>query len=135
VSTFVDSNIFIYADDDGDAKKQRVAAFTLDGLIQRSEVVISTQVLQEYFSSAIRKLRFSAEKARERVVVMSMLPMVQVDPEMVLAAIDLHRLRKLSMWDALIVRAAIAGGCTRLLTEDLNHGESFDSVKVENPFR
>lgn len=135
MSTFVDSNIFIYADDDGDAKKQRVAAFTLDGLIQRSEVVISTQVLQEYFSSAIRKLRFSAEKARERVVVMSMLPMVQVDPEMVLAAIDLHRLRKLSMWDALIVRAAIAGGCTRLLTEDLNHGESFDSVKVENPFR
>jgi predicted nucleic acid-binding protein len=135
VSTFVDSNIFIYADDDGDAKKQRVAAFTLDGLIQRSEVVISTQVLQEYFSSATRKLRFSAEKARERVVVMSMLPMVQVDPEMVLAAIDLHRLRKLSMWDALIVRAAIAGGCTRLLTEDLNHGEAFDGVKVENPFR
>lgn len=133
--TFVDSNVFIYADDDGDAKKQRVAALTIDKLIQRSEAIVSTQVLQEYFSGAIRKLRFSAEKARERVVAMSKLPVVQVDPEMVLAAIDIHRLRKVSIWDALIIRAAIAGGCTRLLTEDLNHSETFDGVKVENPFR
>jgi len=135
VSTFIDSNVFVYADDDGDTRKQRIAARFIDELAQQSEVVVSTQVLQEYFSSAIGKLRLPAERARARVVAMSALRVVQVDPEMILAAIDLHRLRKVSIWDALIIRAAIAGGCTRLLTEDLNHGESFDGVKVENPFR
>lgn len=60
---------------------------------------------------------------------------VIIKPDLVLAAIDLHRLRKLSFWDALVVRSAVAGGCGRLLTEDLLDGQVIDGVRVENPFR
>jgi hypothetical protein len=48
--------------------------------------------------------------------------------------VDLHRLQRLSFWDALIVRSAHAGGCSVLLSEDMKHGQVFDGVRVENPF-
>ena len=52
----------------------------------------------------------------------------------VLGAIDLHRLHRLSFWDALVVRAALASGCARLLSEDLQHGQRFEGLEVVNPF-
>ena len=54
---------------------------------------------------------------------------------MILAAIDLSRLHSFSFWDALIVRTAAAAGCGLLLTEDLQHGQVVDGVRIENPFR
>lgn len=61
--------------------------------------------------------------------------LVVLDIEDVLAAIDLHRLHQVSFWDALIVRAAKQGGCSILLSEDLQHGRSIDGVAIVNPFR
>jgi predicted nucleic acid-binding protein len=135
VRTLIDTNVLVYAADPKEPEKRRVAKRVLSGLLNGNEAVFSTQVLQEYFSSLTRKLGFSADVARGQVEVLAQMEVIGVDAEMVLAAIDLCRLRKVSIWDALIIRAAIAGGCTRLLTEDLNHGETFDGVKVENPFR
>ena len=60
--------------------------------------------------------------------------MVQVTTELILSAIDMHRLHHLSFWDALIVRSARAGGCAVLLSEDLQHGQSYEGVRIENPF-
>jgi predicted nucleic acid-binding protein len=37
-------------------------------------------------------------------------------------------------YDSLIVAAALEAGCTRLLSEDLQHGQRIDSLTVENPF-
>ena len=47
----------------------------------------------------------------------------------------LARKQRLSVWDALIVESARARGCRRLLSEDLQHGREFGSVRIENPFR
>lgn len=47
---------------------------------------------------------------------------------------NLHRLHQLSIWDGLIVRAALASGCRVLYTEDLQHGRSFDGLEVVDPF-
>ena len=66
---------------------------------------------------------------------MAALDVVQVGVPMILAAIDLTRLDSVAFWDALIVRAAQAGGCRLLATEDLQHGQSFGDLRVENPFR
>ena len=60
---------------------------------------------------------------------------VQLDPTLILAAIDLHRLEKISFRDALIVRAAASGGCVELLTEDLQAGRRIAGVRVVDPFR
>jgi predicted nucleic acid-binding protein len=95
---------------------------------------VSTQVLQEFFVTATRKLGMAAEIARQRVETLAQLDNVLVRPELVLAAIDLHRLRSISFWNALVVQAAVAAGCARLLTEDLNAGEVINGVRIENPF-
>jgi predicted nucleic acid-binding protein len=58
---------------------------------------------------------------------------VQVTTELILAAIDLHRLHKLSFWDALIVRSARAAGCSAVFSE-MKHGRSYEGILIENPF-
>jgi predicted nucleic acid-binding protein len=131
---FVDTNVFVYADDDDTADKRDRARALLSELISRSQAVVSTQVLQEFFVVATRKLGLSKEDARRRVETFARLHVVLVRPELVLSAIDLHRLHSISFWDALVLRSAAVAGCARLLTEDLQHGQVIDGVRIENPF-
>jgi predicted nucleic acid-binding protein len=56
------------------------------------------------------------------------------DGESVLMAVDLEGREKLSFWDALVVAAAVHGGATVLLSEDLTPGRTLAGVKIENPF-
>lgn len=131
---FVDTNVFVYAEDaDADEKRER-ARRLLGELIPSGRVVISTQVLQEFFVVSTRKLGLAPERARGRIEVLSRLPVVLIRPELVLGAIDLHRLHGLSFWDALVLRSASVSACSRVLSEDLNHGQLIDGVRVENPF-
>jgi predicted nucleic acid-binding protein len=62
------------------------------------------------------------------------LPVVQIDLSMVLSAIVDCQTYQLSLWDTLILRSAVAANCERVLTEDLQHGFEFESLRVENPF-
>jgi len=96
--------------------------------------VVSTQILQEYFVSAVRKLSVPAEAARRKVELFSHFDLVVVQYEDILAAIDLHRLHQISFWDALVVRAALKSRCSRLVSEDFQHGRRFDGLEVVNPF-
>ena len=132
--SFLDSNIFVYADDHRLQAKQAIAI----DLYRRARAtgfgVISTQVLQEYFSVVTSKIAMPAGLARRRVELMATLEVVQIDPRLILAAIDLHRLHQLSIWDALILQAAAAGGCRELLTEDMQHGANLLGVEIVNPF-
>lgn len=132
---FVDTNILVYADDKDAGPKQTWAQDLLVALFESSQVVLSTQVLQEFFAIATRKLGLAPELARERVETLAQLDIVLIRPEIILTAIDLHRLRSISFWDALIVRSAAAAGCQRLLTEDLNHDQVISGVRIDNPFR
>jgi predicted nucleic acid-binding protein len=133
--TFIDTNVFVHADDRSAAKKRPRAISLLDELIRESRAVISTQILQEYFVVATRKLGVPAEVARRKVDALSRLDVVVIRPELVLAAIDLHRLHSISFWDALVVRSAVAAGCARVMSEDLQDGQVIDGVRIENPFR
>ena len=74
-----------------------------------------------------------AELVQQHVATYAAANVVQVTTELILAAIDLHRLHKLSFWDALIVHAAQVGRADVLYTEDLNDGQVFGSVRVVNP--
>ena len=131
---FFDTNLLIYADDlDAGAKRDR-AQDLLDRGISEGTAVLSSQVLQEYFVVATRKLRVPADRARMKVELLARLDVVVVNPDFVLGAIDLHRLHALSFWDALILKCASASGCTKLLSEDLAHGTVVEGVRVENPF-
>lgn len=92
------------------------------------------QVLQEFFVNATRKLGIDVALARQKIEIYSRFDVVEPSVADVLAAIDLHRLRVISYWDALIVHCAKQAGCRVLLTEDLQHGQVIDGVRIVNPF-
>lgn len=132
--SFLDTNIVVYASDaDAGSKRPIAIALLADGL--RSKMgVISTQVLQEYFNAATRKLGVPAADARRTMEQLARLDVVQVKPALIFEAIDCHRLNGISFWDALIVRAAVGAGCAVVYSEDLGQGQVIDGVRIENPF-
>jgi predicted nucleic acid-binding protein len=131
---FIDTNVIVYADDlDAGAKRER-AQEILHRVFIDGNGVVSTQVLQEFFVAATRKLGVAPEVARRKVELLARLDVVTIEPSFIVEAIDLHRLHSLSFWDALIVQAAAASGCRRLLTEDLQSGRTIAGVRIENPF-
>jgi predicted nucleic acid-binding protein len=133
--SFVDTNVLVYRIDESEQRKQATAK----GLLEEAEpgsLVLSTQVLQEFYVVSTRKLGtpLSAADAAEAVEQLSALPVVGVDAAFVAAAIGTSRRTRISLWDALIVRAAVVGQCTRILTEDLQDGALIEGVRVHNPF-
>lgn len=134
VRSFVDTSVFIYADDPRDPAKQ-ARATGLVGTAMRSRMgIVSTQVPQEYFSTATQQLRLDHDVARRRVELIATMLVVQVDPPLILAAIDLYRVHRLSIWDALIFQSAVAAGCRELLSEDMQPGFRLGGVVIVNPF-
>jgi predicted nucleic acid-binding protein len=133
---FLDTNILVYAIDEAESKKRDIARRLL-GSAEPGEFVLSTQVLSEFYTVVTRKLAEPIPETTAAAVIdqLGLNPIVSIDSALVKAAIQTSSSSQLSYWDGLIVAAAAAGGCERLLTEDLNDGQVIGSVRVENPFR
>lgn len=131
--SFLDTNIFVYAFDTADPRKQAVAQQVLR---TTPDAAVSTQVMNEFYVVATRKLAVPLPPTVAASVLeeMAKLVCVTVDSSLVLAALEVGRKCQLSHWDALMVAAARRAGCQRLLTEDLAHGAVYDGVEVTNPF-
>ena len=131
---FLDTNVLIYAHDARDPHKQTRARELIRRLMRERRGVLSLQVLQEFFAATTRKLGMSSEDARRRIVQYSRFDVVTLGVADILSAIDLHRLHGLSIWDALVVRAALNGACTTLHTEDMQSGYTVEALTFRNPF-
>ena len=133
---FFDTNILIYLFDISDTEKKSRAQQTFDTEVELDRAILSTQVLQEFYVNATRKLTtpLPLEEAEARVRDLSKLPLVQVDSSLILAAITRRQEMPFSFWDALIVEAALKARADRRLMEDLQHGQVIDGMRVENPF-
>ena len=131
---FFDTNVLIYADDEDAGEKRDRGRSLIEEALVTGSGVLSTQVLQEFFSIATRKLAVDPAVARRKVELLAEMDVVRIDLDLILGAIDLHRLHSISFWDALVVRAAALAGCAVVLTEDLQHGQVIDGVRIENPF-
>lgn len=132
---FVDTNVWVYAVDADEPAKQAQARAVLQPSGDNA-LVLSAQVLGEFYVTVTRKFgrRVSEDAAWSMVERMRHLPVVPIDADLVAAAISGARAWQLSYWDALIIAAAAAAGCSRLLTEDLADGATYGGVRVENPF-
>jgi len=133
---FIDTNILLYSHDTHDATKYRVAAKLLAELWTSGMGVLSTQVLQEFYSAATRKLQpaLSPPQARKVVRDYSDWCRVDTDPLLIISASELSEQHSINFWDALIVEAALRAGAVELVTEDLQNGRQFDHLTVRNPF-
>jgi predicted nucleic acid-binding protein len=133
---FLDTNILVYLYDSDAPEKQKRARALLERYGIPSEIIISTQVIQEFYVSVTRKFakRLSDEETLVATKSLSRFPLVQVDAAMIFDAIGLARQRKISFWDALIIQAALRAGCETLFTEDLQDGQRMGRLRIENPF-
>ena len=137
MTTFFDTNLLVYLFDSASPEKQGKARDVFSERATRDEVLLSTQVLQEFYVTVTRRLAapLSADQAERLVRDFAAFPVVSTDAPLVVAAVALSRRHRLSLWDAMIVVAARAGGATELLTEDLQHGQVLEGVRIVNPFR
>lgn len=133
---FVDTNVWVYAVDAA-APDKRTRALEAIAPAPGRDLVVSTQVLTEFYAVVTRKLAVpvTADDAEAMVRQLSVLPVVAIDSSLVVSAITGSREWQISIWDALILRAAEVAGCRRVLSEDLADGTTYGSVVVENPFR
>lgn len=130
---FVDTNVFVYAIDDRDPVKQATARTFLAE--NPDHIVISSQVCAEFYRVATDRIGLSAADALDVVEDLSYFRSVTTDLELVLDACRLAGRASLSIWDAMIVRAAARGGCRTLITEDLSHGSEIEGIAIRDPFR
>lgn len=133
---FFDTNVLVYAFDHTEPAKSAIAQQLLAECIARSEAFLSTQVLQEFFTTVTRKLStpLPYEGAERAVREFAKLPIVNTDTTLVLDAITLSERYLISLWDALIIQAALRAGAEILYTEDLHDGQVIESLTVRNPF-
>ncbi len=134
VPYFLDTNILIYAAmgrEHAEPKRKRAR-----DLIAGDEFGTSSQVLQEFYVNVRRKahIGLSASRALAWIERLEQLPLVETDMALIKAAIILSERYRISYWDAAVIAAAERLQAPILYTEDLNHGQSYGTVRALNPF-
>ena len=128
---FVDTNVLVYAV--ADAQSKRVIA---QSLLAENEIVVSTQVINEFVAVCLRKRILSQadtiKVAREFLDVLRVTTLSKATIEL---SLDLMVSYQFSYWDSLIIAAAIESGCSLLYSEDLQDGQIiFQRLTIRNPF-
>lgn len=134
MKVFLDTNVLIYRIDFRAPAKREAAANLVDAALADGTAVLSTQVLQEFYSAATRKLGMPAGDARAIAAEYARAEVVQVGTPLIFAAMERHAAGGFSFWDALIVEAALAGGAALLYSEDMQDGRRVEGLAIRNPF-
>lgn len=134
--TFVDTNILLYAHDRSAGIKHDIARGLLADLWGTRSGALSTQVLQEFYVNATRKLPKPMTAAKARLIVerYGNWMVASVEPADIVAASHLEKRHRQSFWDALIITSASRLGAKTLLTEDLQHGRRIAGLTIVDPF-
>lgn len=135
--TFVDTNVLIYAHDVDAGRKHEIAKDLLRTLWADRAGILSTQVLQEFYVNATRKIRKPLTKAEARSVVDTYAPWCVdgITTKDLSAAFQLEDQARVGFWDALIIAVAARSGARRVVSEDLNDGQSIAGIPIHNPFK
>ena len=131
---FFDTNVLVYTQDTLEPAKQAVARKLVEQAIGAGEFAISTQVMQEFYAVTARRRLLTPVQASAMVQAWAENEVVSSTPDLLLRAFALQQSSRTSVWDALIVQAALDAGCTTLYTEDLQHGMQFGALELVNPF-
>ena len=134
---FLDTNIFIYHLEALDSRKFAVADRLIREGVAGEVAYISFQVVQECLNTVLSKaeIKLDADAAKDYLDTV-LAPLFKVPASLTLyhRALELHSRYRFSFYDSLVVAAALESGCTRLYSEDLQHGQRVGNLTVENPF-
>ncbi len=133
----IDTNVFLYHVDDSDARKHTIATRIVRSALQTGQGCISYQVVQEFLNVALRKAEIPLDHAGAAEYLRTVLvPLWRAmpSPAMYERGIAVQARYGFHFYDSLIVAAALEAGCSRVLSEDLQHGQRIETLTVENPF-
>src|SRR5437016_7098895 len=134
---FLDTNIFVCSFDRTSPAKAKRATELIREAVDRSKGVVSYQVVQEFVNVALRRFGPPMTLAEaEQYLGTIFRPLLAINSSQVLyaEALRLSGRYRFSWYDALIVAGAVEAQCSVLYTEDLQHGQRFGSLQIENPF-
>ena len=135
VEDFIDTNVFIYLFDETDAYKRERADSLVHESMEKGTGCISYQVVQETLNIVTRKLGAPPEGAR-RLLDDILIPLWRINPTPSLyrRGLGVQAGYGFSFYDSLIVAAALEAGCSRLYTEDMQHGQQIAQLTILSPF-
>lgn len=134
---FIDSNLFVYLFDHTDDRRRGIAREIVERGIAEGTGAISFQVVQEVLNVITHKMEqplSGTDAIAFFDTVLSPLWRVYPSGDLYRRAVEIKVRYRFGFYDSLIVAAALEGGCTRLLSEDLQAGQSIETLTVENPF-
>jgi predicted nucleic acid-binding protein len=133
---FLDTNILVYAHDRSAGKKHELAKALVQKLWDTGNGCLSIQVLQEFYVTVTRKVPQPVpfDTAARIISDLGFWRIHAPEAKDVLGAIDLQQRYQLSFWDAMVVWSAAELGCRVIWSEDLNPGQVYDGVRLQNPF-
>ena len=132
---FVDTNILVYAHDADAGDRFSIAQKKVTSLWDTPyPAAISTQVLQELYATLTKK-GASAHDCRKIISIYFDWEIIDHDPSLVTAGMEIRERFKISWWDSLIVAAAQRAKASILWSEDLQDGQKFDLLTVNNPLK
>jgi predicted nucleic acid-binding protein len=134
---FIDTNIVLYSFDAGAPAKAETAKRIIEYALRTQRGMISSQVLQEFLNAATKKFTAAFQPGDLRLYSRNVLmPLCGHYPSDATFdhALVVHEETGYSLYDSLIVCAALESGCTTLLSEDLQHGRRIQNMAIVNPF-
>jgi len=127
---FFDTNVILYAFRQDDARGQVAKALLAEG------GAVSVQVLNEFVAVARRKLHRSWEEVRRALGILRVFCSEPVPLTIETHEIALHIAERYgySIFDSLIIAAALHVGAGTLYSENMRDGQAIDGVTIRNPF-
>ena len=134
-TTFVDTNVLIYAHDVDQKEKYPIARMLVTELLKTRTGVLSPQVLQEFYVNVTRKIAKPLTRHSAREIVEDFrVWCIDTTAAEVSMAFRIEDEAKISFWDALICASALKAGAEVILSEDMNAGQKVVGIRIENPF-
>lgn len=135
-SVFFDTNVLVYAADNRDARKQRIARDLITAaLTGRINGWISVQTLSEFINTSIKKLKLPSDKVDGFLDFFDNLSIVNPDHVLPRRGLEIKNRYDIQFYDAMMLAAAERTGATEFYTEDLNDGQLYGNIRAVNPFK
>ena len=137
IDTFIDSNIFVYLFDPASPNKRYRAEKLIADALQKGNVCISYQVIQETLNVITTKLQVNATAEQaNKFLLDALVPLWKINPtrELYLRSLSIQSRYRYSFYDSLIIAAALEAGCKTLYSEDMQHGQRIEQLIIKNPF-
>ena len=132
---FLDTNVLVYSVDEGVPEKRQRARELVAQSLTNGRGCISYQVVQETVNVLTGKFGTPLDRVR-RLLDEVLIPLWQINPtgSLYQSALSLQSRYGFSFYDSLIIAAALEAGCTRLYSEDMQHGQRIRGLTILNPF-